>query len=577
MRFFFLVVLLAGEMVSRAQFATVSEMVSATVPAGTSGQQVEVSGRSTANDGGGGIFVYSSASTTATNLGTVFKPAASTGRWLRLYNGPLNVLWFGALSNAGDATTTTAAIQNAIDTAAGLVVTNSAVNSGVPIVRMPSGEYLLNSTLWIGKSNLMDVTYWLEGEGRNSTKLLWKGTTNLPMVEIYHPAPGQLNIHSLVLKHFYLGNPYTTPDNRVKGVEGIRLIGNINPADGNVAGVNKALFHDLGLEGLENGIHVYNSTDEMVVSECEIGTIAHLTTTESASKTDALTDRGGNCILIDGDWQAGTGTVGISAQVWMHNNTFIAYQSHAVDLVRVSQMTFQNSAIVANAWTRSSGVRVRNGSGVYISGNFTQCDSGANYGPMFDLGSVGLGPSEVGGFSVVGNQIQASNSGAAGAGVKFTVAAGVTILGNSFNHSGKAVDLAATVTNVFLGMNDYVAVTTKLTDAGAVNLHVLDNVIGNQLPGNLTMITAGSGLRIKEGSNARMGTAVLNGGSPGTVTVANTSVTANTRILLTVNVPGGTVGAPHVSARTVSTSFTITSSANGDTSTVGWLLVEPSP
>jgi hypothetical protein len=82
---------------------------------------------------------------------------------------------------------------------------------------------------------------------------------------------------------------------------------------------------------------------------------------------------------------------------------------------------------------------------------------------------------------------------------------------------------------------------------------------------------AGKGLRIKEGTNARMGTAVLNGTTA--VTVSNTSVTANTRIQLTINTPGGTPGTPYVSAVTAGTSFQIKSSA-GDTSTVAWLLIE---
>lgn len=90
--------------------------------------------------------------------------------------------------------------------------------------------------------------------------------------------------------------------------------------------------------------------------------------------------------------------------------------------------------------------------------------------------------------------------------------------------------------------------------------------------GNLRVNTAGKGLQIAEGANARMGTAVL---VAGTVTVANTSVTANTRILLTSQVDGGTVGFLRVSTRTAATSFVITSSSATDTSTVAWLLVEP--
>lgn len=70
----------------------------------------------------------------------------------------------------------------------------------------------------------------------------------------------------------------------------------------------------------------------------------------------------------------------------------------------------------------------------------------------------------------------------------------------------------------------------------------------------------------------RRGTAVL---VAGTVTVALPSVTAATHILLTIQTPGGTVGAVYVSARTAGTSFVITSTSATDTSTVAWAAVEP--
>lgn len=54
-----------------------------------------VSGRLTKNDGAGGLFFYNASSSTATNRGTVFKPASSAGRWIRDYSGTLNPLWFG--------------------------------------------------------------------------------------------------------------------------------------------------------------------------------------------------------------------------------------------------------------------------------------------------------------------------------------------------------------------------------------------------------------------------------------------------------------------------------------------------
>lgn len=83
---------------------------------------------------------------------------------------------------------------------------------------------------------------------------------------------------------------------------------------------------------------------------------------------------------------------------------------------------------------------------------------------------------------------------------------------------------------------------------------------------------AGKGFRVKEGTNAKMGTATLTAGA---ATVSNTSVTATSRIFLTSNADGGTPGFLRVSARTAGTSFTITSSSGTDTSTVAWIIYEP--
>ena len=92
--------------------------------------------------------------------------------------------------------------------------------------------------------------------------------------------------------------------------------------------------------------------------------------------------------------------------------------------------------------------------------------------------------------------------------------------------------------------------------------------------GNVIAGTAGKGLQVKEGTNARMGVLTLNGATP--VVVSNTSVTANTRIFLTANASGGTPAHFWVSARSAGASFSVTGTA-GDTSVVAWLLIEPAP
>jgi hypothetical protein len=89
--------------------------------------------------------------------------------------------------------------------------------------------------------------------------------------------------------------------------------------------------------------------------------------------------------------------------------------------------------------------------------------------------------------------------------------------------------------------------------------------------GQLQVGTGGFGLSVKAGANDKLGTAQL---SAGTVTVNNSSITSNSVIFLTSQSDGGTPGFVRVTAKVTSTSFTITSSSNTDTSTIAWMIVE---
>lgn len=72
--------------------------------------------------------------------------------------------------------------------------------------------------------------------------------------------------------------------------------------------------------------------------------------------------------------------------------------------------------------------------------------------------------------------------------------------------------------------------------------------------------------------NQPMGTAVL---VAGTVTVLHTVVTASSRIITWRQVAGGALGHLSVGVITAGTSFVINSSSATDTSTVGYLILEP--
>jgi hypothetical protein len=115
-----------------------------------------------------------------------------------------------------------------------------------------------------------------------------------------------------------------------------------------------------------------------------------------------------------------------------------------------------------------------------------------------------------------------------------------------------------------------------LTTSGTLGTSSLANIVASggvtAQFGNVDVQSAGSGLRVAEGSNAKQGTVVLAGAA--TTVVADTAVTANSRIFLTSQLDGGTPGFIRVSSRSVGTSFTISALVT-DTSTVAYEIFEP--
>jgi hypothetical protein len=125
-----------------------------------------------------------------------------------------------------------------------------------------------------------------------------------------------------------------------------------------------------------------------------------------------------------------------------------------------------------------------------------------------------------------------------------------------------------------------IAQSSDLTSS-AVNAIDIDNSLNVEISngnchiakGDLKVQTVGKGLYVKEGANATMGRVAL---VAGTIVVNTTKVTANSEIHLTSQIDGGTPGFIRVSARVNGTSFTILSSNAADTSTIGWIIIEPS-
>lgn len=123
----------------------------------------------------------------------------------------------------------------------------------------------------------------------------------------------------------------------------------------------------------------------------------------------------------------------------------------------------------------------------------------------------------------------------------------------------------------------------SITKTGNVGINVSSPVEKLEVSGNVkvtsgdvVIATAGKGLTVTSGTNAKIGvTGAFPGGNPNTVTVSTTAVTSNSIILVSaMSFTGGLTGAPYVSAITASTSFVITMPDNSFTGTVGWVIIE---
>lgn len=164
---------------------------------------------------------------------------------------------------------------------------------------------------------------------------------------------------------------------------------------------------------------------------------------------------------------------------------------------------------------------------------------------------------------------QSSGTPATGIGVGIEMAA-ETAAGNT----EIGVVLEAVTTDVTSTSEDFDLVVKNMA-AGATaaeTLRVTSTGDVTAKTGNILIDTAGKGLSIKSGSNAKIGTATFT--AVGSVTVNTTAVTANSLIFVTGQ---DGVDAFCVGNKVVGTSFDIIHSTGNATATVAWMIVEATP
>lgn len=209
-----------------------------------------------------------------------------------------------------------------------------------------------------------------------------------------------------------------------------------------------------------------------------------------------------------------------------------------------------------------------------INSSGTVVQVGASTSPAGSTGDI-QGNDGAGNFEVLGNNIPLNffhdTSGTPFS--KLTMPSQVSGEGQHlvFSDGGQAqIDGSAASSLNLIGYSTEIAMTNNIfisAGAGRVFVRFTD----------LAVSSAGHGLQIAQGGNARIGTDTL---ISGTVTISNTSVTATTNIHVNINGVSGTPGNVQVTNIIPGTSFDINSYdgtgalQTGDNSTVVWTLIE---
>jgi hypothetical protein len=484
----------------------------------------------------------------------------------------LNVQDFGAIGNA--ATDDTAAIQAAIDQAS----SGAASTGGGGVVFFPAGYYVVSSTIVLKRH------VYLIGEGQRNSVIKLEVNANCNVIKSFDTGGASGNAdYTGIINMCIDGNktnqngagPYhgivynTNPANTIAagdfGFDMHHLLQNVMVyrAKGNgVDCTGRSAIQMYNVDMSQNAVYGFKSTYDMTIVGCEaesngssgfvinnasvklIGCKAYLN-----GATTPTTDGAGFKIGNVGPCEL----VGCEAQ----NNQAAGYNFVSADRIIMAGCN-------ADSNNTSNSVVDTDRVGVSLVGS-TNCiiDVVCNETPQggVQIGHQGYGL-HIDGASA-NNDIRMTQSASG---------APATIIGDITPTSVPGTNDSIQINSVRATPFQWGTPTGTTSTSPDTNLYrSAANTLATD--DDFAMVTAGKGLKVAEGSNAKMGiTAAMTAGS---IVVSTTAVTANSRIFLTAQNTGGTAGALRVSARTAATSFTITSTSGSDTSTVAWMIVEP--
>ena len=135
---------------------------------------VTVLGYYAEGDGGGGTFFWDASSTATDDGGTIIQATGvTTGRWIRVYSGPINVKWLGA---KGDGVGVAGVYTGTDDSDA---ILNAIYN--FLDVYIPAGIYIMNETIDLGTYGRNSMTW--KGAGHGKTMLKFNNTALTNLIE----------------------------------------------------------------------------------------------------------------------------------------------------------------------------------------------------------------------------------------------------------------------------------------------------------------------------------------------------------------------------------------------------------
>jgi hypothetical protein len=566
-----------GQTTPTTQVKLISDLVALRIPTINNRLSALVTGRLTENDGGGGVFYYDGASAVSTNLGTVFKPAASAGRWVRQYSGALKANWFGQSSAAAD-------INQAIATlpASGGIVDATFYTSSQSIDALVSvGDATKRVELLLGNAAFtvsVPIGFSLArnskiiGVGPESGTIITadgqSGRILLSALSTFNGEEG-ITIRDLELRLTDISDVGIEASFMTRSLVENVYISSLGGSPSTGTGI-ACFSSDANTRNYRNhftSVIVENITAGVVLSAAgSNGPNSWLFTKCSfLGCVDPVSVRGStyNTTFVACNIETTGGGTGVfNSGV---ETTFVApfIESFTVGITNIGSRL----RVYAPSWGANSTNIVDNGTDTFAEASSgggagdknTWDSSGGNWG--IGLASPNTKLHVYQGTSNSNGQLQVGGGATVGLQLSFeSIGSGRSTL-SSINNAGGSNN------QIHIGFG---AVASGVPSSTAV---YFDQNLVSHFSSDVLIEGLGAGISVKEGANGRMGTATLVGG---TITVANTTVTANTRVFISRSTTGGTEGTLSTT-QIASTSFTVNSSSGTDTSTVNWLLIEAIP